>query len=114
MFNCAACTASMKRANGCTAPPRRRDGTEYTWRFPPERPEVEFDQCPARVLADSPDVVELFRTLNLSGSAISADSQQDLPYPFIEALSLAAYHQQAKSTWRMQQTQKKARAKHGR
>lgn len=111
MFDCAKCNDNMRRANGCTDKPTNRDGTTYTWDFPPEHPEISLDTCPLNVLGTSPDIVELFRSLNLSGSAVAIADQQELPVPYLEALSLANYHQGARSVWKMDQERQKTKAK---
>jgi hypothetical protein len=118
MFDCSNCKTNQKRANGCEARPRHRDGTEYSWGFPPDKPEVEIDTCPAHLLEGSLDVVELFRSLNLGGGSVPQGDQQELPQPYIEALSLAAFHQSKKSAHDMaanaEKNRQKSRAKHGR
>lgn len=110
MFDCTACTDAMKRANGCMAAPRRRDGTEHAWYYPPDRPDnpdVVVDRCPSRVLFAAHDVVHLFRTLNLAGGNVSLTEQNDLPVPYIEALALAAHSQAARVAWEIKNSQPK-------
>jgi hypothetical protein len=111
MFDCTRCTDNMKRANGCTDRPRNRDGSAYSWEYPPDRPEVSLDTCPANAIREAPDVVEVFRALNLSGASVGVSDQQELPPPYLEALALANFHQGARSVWRMENERKKARAK---
>lgn len=93
MFDCSACTDSMKRANGCTDVPRKRDGTTFKWTFPPDSPVVEVDRCPARELFAAHDVTDMYRTLNLANGCVGVSDQNDLPPPYVEALAVAARQQ---------------------
>jgi cystathionine beta-lyase/cystathionine gamma-synthase len=113
MFDCGTCNENQKRANGCTDKPRDRKGQEVAWEYPPDKPEVFLDTCPANVIMESPDVVEVFRCLNLAGSSVSVLDQQEIPPPYLEALTLANYHQSARTNWAMRQQSQKAKARRG-
>lgn len=114
MFNCATCNDNQKRANGCTSAPRTRSGEVTEWHYPPNDPEVRLDRCPARVLGESPDIIDVFRTLNLAGGRVSISDQANLPAPYLEALTLAAYHQNLAHADRMKrQSEKRSAMKQG-
>jgi len=80
-----------KELRGCTNKPLVKAlFPPLDLRYDSER--IELDKCPIRYL--TPDVIELFRTLNLSDCAVSIQSQLSLPYPFYLALAEAKMQQQ--------------------
>lgn len=116
VHNCAACNDRMRRANGCTEPPRTATGEQVMHAFPPDEtmwsrgsPEYTLDTCPMNVLVEHMDVQEIFRAANLATIA-PLERQSSLPHPYLEALSTVMYHRDAASAWRAKKRSAERRA----
>lgn len=88
-----------------------RDGTLMKHAFPcdetlwvlvdgEKRPEFELETCPVNVVAEHPDVHDLFRAVNVASVSPMA-GQSELPAPYVEAISVVQYHRDCASAWRM-------------
>lgn len=82
----------MKLSRGCDGPPVV-DGEPIELQFPPETPRATISMCPVRYLMDRPDVGDMIRMVNLSGSRVSVTEQLGLPAPYLEAMSWTVYEQ---------------------
>jgi hypothetical protein len=101
-FRCELCTTEeVKQMRGCTG----KAETPYT--FGPtdgSLEAVQLSECPARLI--SMDVVDLFRRFHLAGGTLPLRDQEELPGPYLDALSLMTAHESAASAARIARARK--------